>query len=42
MKCEYCGKEISKEEYERERQGYCDECTDDLVTEEETEDVWEV
>ena len=39
MKCEYCSKEISKEEYDRERRGYCDECTEDLMTEEE-EDVW--
>ena len=38
-RCEYCGKEISKEEYENERFGYCDECTEDLMTEEE-EDVW--
>ena len=37
--CEYCGKEISEEEYEDERNGYCYECTDDLMTEEE-EDVW--
>jgi len=40
MKCEYCGKDVSNEEYERERYGYCDECTEDLMTEEE-EDVWE-
>ena len=39
MQCEYCGKEISKEEYNRERRGYCDECTDDLMTEEE-EELW--
>lgn len=39
MKCQYCGKPISKEEYENERYGYCDECSDDLATEEE-EDVW--
>ena len=40
--CEYCGKQISEEEYERERHGYCDECSDDLATEEETEDVWRI
>ena len=39
MRCQYCGKQISKEEYENERYGYCYECTDDLMTEEE-EDVW--
>ena len=37
--CEYCGKEISDEEYEQERYGYCDECTDNLMTEEE-EELW--
>ena len=41
-RCEYCGKEISEEEYERERYGYCDECSEDLATEEETEDLWGV
>lgn len=40
MSCQYCSKEISKEEYENERYGYCNECSDDLATEEETEDVW--
>ncbi|KPV63070.1 MAG: hypothetical protein AOA66_1043 [Candidatus Bathyarchaeota archaeon BA2] len=38
-RCQYCGKEISEEEYERERDGYCDGCTEDLMTEEE-EDLW--
>lgn len=33
--CSYCGKPISKEEYENERYGYCKECTEDLMTEEE-------
>lgn len=37
--CDYCGKEINREEYKRERQGYCDECTDNLLTEEE-EELW--
>ena len=41
MRCEYCSKEISEEEYEDERYGYCYECTEDLMTEEE-EDVWEI
>ena len=39
-RCQYCRKEISDEEYEDERYGYCYECTDDLMTEEEEEDVW--
>lgn len=26
MKCELCGKEVTKEEYEDERYGYCYEC----------------
>lgn len=34
-RCQYCNKPISKQEYERERHGYCDECSDDLATEEE-------
>lgn len=38
-RCQYCSKPISKEEYENERYGYCDECSDDLATEEE-EEVW--
>ena len=34
-RCSYCGRPISEEEFERERHGYCDECTDNLMTEEE-------
>jgi len=37
--CQYCSKPISDEEFEREREGYCDECSDDLATEEEAE-LW--
>ena len=35
MQCKYCGKKISKDEYEDDRYGYCYECTEDLMTEEE-------
>ena len=34
-RCQYCGKEISSEEYQRARHGYCDECSEDTWTEEE-------
>lgn len=39
--CAYCGKIIDEQEYDNEWYGYCDECTDDLMTEEE-ENVWGV
>ena len=38
-RCGYCGKHISVEEFENERYGFCDECSEDLMTEEE-EEVW--